>query len=213
MKKQLIKESNIMKKKLIIISTLFAVIVLSTITVLAVNDFSIGKTFGVLFKNKESKNIVIATVYDKEITLYNYNYAKAGSPNLSDEDILDALVESKLLELDSTQRNISVTDDELYEFIEMQKKLIAETDKEQEPYITLMDMCKELDITLDEYWLLEETQNSYKKFLIKGKLFDEVFKEEGSITAEEKLETKESYIKSLKEKAKSDITIYSEKLK
>lgn len=211
--KQLIKESNIMKKKLIIISTLFAVIVLSTITVLAVNDFSIGKTFGVLFKNKESKNIVIATVYDKEITLYNYNYAKAGSPNLSDEDILDALVESKLLELDSTQRNISVTDDELYEFIEMQKKLIAETDKEQEPYITLMDMCKELDITLDEYWLLEETQNSYKKFLIKGKLFDEVFKEEGSITAEEKLETKESYIKSLKEKAKSDITIYSEKLK
>ncbi|MDD2269627.1 MAG: hypothetical protein PHY15_08835 [Eubacteriales bacterium] len=202
-----------MKKKLIIISTLIAVIVLSTITALAVNDFSIGKTFGALFKNKESKKEIIAIVYDKEITLYNYNYAKARSPKLSDEEIIDALVESKLLEVDSTQRNISVTDEELYEFIEMQKKLIAETDKDQEPYITLIDMCKELDITLDEYWLLEETQNSYKKFLIQGKLFDEVFKEEGSITTEEKLETKESYIKSLKEKAKSNITIYSEKLK
>lgn len=202
-----------MKKKLIIISLLIAVIVLSTITALAVNDFSIGKTFGILFKNKESKNEVIAMVYDKKITLYNYNYAKALYPNLSDEEIIDALVEDKLLEVDAEQKNISVPDEEVQEFIAMQKELIADSDKDEEPYIILADMCKELDITLDEYWELEETQNGYKEFLIEGKLFDEVFKGKGSTTVEETLEIKESYIKSLKEKAKSDITIYFEKLK
>ncbi|MDD2268299.1 MAG: hypothetical protein PHY15_01965 [Eubacteriales bacterium] len=50
-----------------------------------------------------------------------------------------------------------------------------------------------------------------KKIIEDSKTFDEIFKEKGSTTIEEKLETKESYIKSLKEKAKSDITIYTEK--
>ncbi len=204
-----------MKKTIIISTSLFLIIAIAALFVIAVvgaanEDMSISEYFAKLFKGDIVENTeTVATVNGEKVNISNIVNMKKFTPSLTNDECLDYLIKQKLFNQEAAKRGITVSDEDLNNLIQYQITIFnevnkADVSKQDENAKIFLEMLKINGMTIEEYFNDKDVIDSYRSFLTRSRLEKQII---GNETDAEKIqEMIESYTDELK--AKADIVIY-----
>lgn len=180
------------KLKLIVVSSLFILLILTGTLTLANTDNSISDFF-------EQKNKKLEKIDENEILVEGENFTittkeyielkenlslvnelngvsySVSSTNKS-EDIMNRLIERKLILQFAAEENLKVTDDEVMEYA-LQTEEARRQNSTPELEAILAELAKSLDITPEEYFTHPVVLEQYRDFLLINKVIDSLYEQ------------------------------------
>lgn len=173
-------------KFLLFFSTTALVLVLITSVALSNNDFGVSQFFETkqqkLDQLKNPSNILVKSekfeISLKDYVDYKENLAFVHEINnmdfnLKDEEIIQRMVDNKLLLDFATNRKVKVTEDEVKEYA-LQTKTALEQSASPEMHAIHEELAKNLSVGLDEYFTHPEVLKNYKEILMIEKAVNEL---------------------------------------
>lgn len=201
-------------KKIIAISSI-AIIIATTVAISFAYasptvKSSIMKTIGLKISDiNKSQDKVVAIVNGENIFNKQVEIIKASNQlsgiDINDTDIINSIIEKKLLFDDAIKNGIKITDVKVDEIVKSNQDAIKNNPEE---YNNLKSYLSGLGIDENQYW--ENSKLTYKKLLVigeyKNNYLKEKFKKESNITDKAELNTKfseyyKNYVKELKTKS------------
>ncbi|QNU68419.1 SurA N-terminal domain-containing protein [Ruminiclostridium herbifermentans] len=182
------------KRKVLVIFTIFAIATLACCIGYAVSNDSIANLFGKKHAEvlKNAGDDIVATVDGEKITKKGFDTYKLFLSNskddMSDQQILDKIIERNILYDLAIKESYSASDSELSSVIKTAQDVIK-SDSQQ--YEAFKEYLIGLSMSEDEYW--EIVIPAYEKAVTCGKYkkaLKENFKKENKIVDEEELNTK-----------------------
>ena len=111
---------------------------------------------------------IVATIDGEKITKKGFDsyklFVNSGETKLSDSQILDKILERKVIYDEAVKDGIVATDEEIANAIKTAQSVISESNDQ---YISFKDYISGLNMTEDQYW--ESVKPAYKKFVTCGK--------------------------------------------
>jgi|GEM_PF-1303842 len=118
------------------------------------NGIEIGEAQAEINKQFETNNEIVASVNGYEITKESFEVYKSimsQTGDYGDEELLDKLIEKKLMYSEAVAEGFTVTDDEIEAAIEDAKSLLV-LEENIEQYNFLKQYIEGLGITEEQYW-------------------------------------------------------------
>lgn len=174
-----------------------------------------GNTLAILFGRQQAEILanpedrVVATIDGEKITKKGFDsyklFINSGETKLSDSQILDKILDRKVIYDKAIQDGIVATDEEINSALKTAQRVMSEN---HDQYEAFKDYIRGLNMTEDQYW--DSVKPAYKKFVICGKYkntLKEKYGEDNKIEDKTELNNKfrdyyNQYVNDLKNKAK-----------
>lgn len=165
------------RKSIIIIATLIVLITTSVVYGSSVKnnlfDVIIIRMKDQVIKSKKDpkKDDIVLKIDDREITKEQFDLKLSVEGTENVEDVVENFVVNTAKRKLIKKYNINVSDEEVYNFIERQKSLVIEEDKEK-----IAKLSEALGLN-GPYWESDYAFDAYKYMLEQGKLFNIIFED------------------------------------
>ena len=198
-----------------VILSLIVLLGLGTGLYAVTNDFQLGRDIQII-NSSPKKDYVIATINGTiPITLAEFEVRKimfqANGQSKSNADIIQALVEEKMVYEEAKRRGITVSDQEFESAINFYKESFKELDKPQnaEAKKQMDEFLAGLGMSAKDYWEDPVILDSYRTLLHRAKLLGQVSGEidrpDGQIHPIEEMELVEARMRSFAKDAQVEI--------
>lgn len=202
-----LKSKNILFPTLVVFALLI-VIGISTIATSSNKFFEVGQKLKEISDNNDLN--AVALIGDNRITKATFNSFKAlysaGNIVLTDDELLDKLIEREIIYQQAAKENIVVNEEEVDKALQEQKDIVI---RDKEAYEEVQNLIKGRNISEEEYW--ENLREGIKKALIRGKYknkLKEEFKKEHPDIEQSEFEAKyKEYYNNKIDSFKKDIKI------
>ncbi|MBO4501961.1 MAG: hypothetical protein J5760_06940 [Clostridia bacterium] len=180
-------------------------------------DMTLGEYFGKVFRKEIDAGVsgVIAVVNDEPVYRSSLDFLIRSRPDVDEKTALEELIKQVLLTQEAEKRGYGarITDEAVQKTVETQmrylKQIAALPGSEQpESARQLLSYLFENNITIEEYYLNEESFRTYRNALMRSALLDDVAK--GETDPEKRVEILETYKDSLLKKAYVKVLIPEE---
>lgn len=172
---------------------------------------NIKKTKDDLELSKQKDDIIIE-IGNEKITKEDLELSKVMSPNKSEQDIKEKLIENKVLKIVAENKKISVSEEEVLAYIDFVKEAFENSNKQSKALFE-----KYLDaygFNESTFWTDPQTYEMYKDYLTQNKLREVILNEKvqgdkniEELTNQEKREIIQSEIDHLVQSVKNKLTI------
>lgn len=200
-----------MKKKILFSCILTSVLILFGGIVYATQGDSLAKLFGKQQAEilENAGDSIVATINEEKITKKGFDsyklFINSGETKYSDSQILDKILERKVIYDEAVKDGIIVTDEEITNAIKTSQDILKENDVQ---YTAFKDYISGLNMTEDQYWA--SVKPAYTKFVTCGKLkntLKEKYGKDNKIKDKKELDEKfrdyyNKYVSDLKSNAK-----------
>ena len=202
----------------LIVTLIFAA---AEITVFAVGasyaDMTLSEYFGKVFRKEINVDIsgAVAVVNGEPIYKSSLDFLMQSSPNVDEKTALEELIKQVLLTQEAEKRcyGLRITDEDVKKTVETQmrylKQIAALPESEQtESVRQLLSYLSENGITIEEYYMNEESFRTYRNLLMRSALLGDITK--GETDPDKIIEKTESFKNELYEKAEIEILLAEE---
>ncbi|GAW30997.1 SurA N-terminal domain-containing protein [Carboxydocella sp. JDF658] len=166
-----------MNKKIIIIYSFLCIFVLATINLAysKSDEFLLGEKI----KNLSKSEKIVAKINGIPVTEKEYEskklFLETQKQPANFENVIRAIAEQKLLFEETKKRGITVTKEELDNFIQLQKRLSEQVSDEEKA--NFRDFLAGQGLTVEEYWSNPDVINAYERGIYIGKFKAQLRKE------------------------------------
>lgn len=166
-----------MNKKIIIIYSFLCILVLATINLAysKSDEFLLGEKI----KNLSKSEKIVAKINGIPVTEKEYEskklFLETQKQPANFENVIRAIAEQKLLFEEAKKRGITVTKEELDNFIQLQKRLSEQVSDEEKA--NFRDFLAGQGLTVEEYWSNPDVINAYERGIYIGKFKAQLRKE------------------------------------
>ncbi|GAW28134.1 SurA N-terminal domain-containing protein [Carboxydocella sp. ULO1] len=166
-----------MNKKIIIIYSFLCIFVLATINLAysKSDEFLLGEKI----KNLSKSEKIVVKINGIPVTEKEYEskklFLETQKQPANFENVIRAIAEQKLLFEEAKKRGITVTKEELDNFIQLQKRLSEQVSDEEKA--NFRDFLAGQGLTVEEYWSNPDVINAYERGIYIGKFKAQLRKE------------------------------------